>query len=1347
MIKKNLTQYSFIILIFCISAVGKLYGAYQTDVPIELERPNGTAVSAFVTGDEFYHWVHDANGFTIIRDETSGELYYAKYTNGKLTPTNLIPGVDDPAKGGLSPNINIPPEQRSIIRDEIEEEDKKEVKENKILSAKTGLVNNIVVYVRFADDAEFTSAKLHFESMHNGTGNSLKAFYNEASYSQLIVNSSFYPISSGTIVVSYQDLYNRDYFQVYHTSQNPNGYVDNNDKRIREHALLKRATEAIASQVPTTLNIDSDNDGKVDNVSYVVRGTPDAWASLLWPHRSWLYTYTVTINGKRVYDYNLNIESMATTSVFTHEFFHTLGAPDLYRYTSGGNPVGPWDIMAQTKNPPQHMTAFMKYKYGTWINSVPVVTSSGVYTLNPLTSSTNNCYRINSPNSTTEYFMVEYRRKTGAFESSVPGSGLIIYRVNTAITDGNRFGPPDEVYVYRLNGTSDEVDGSINSAFFSSGSGRTQFNDNTNPRCFLDNGSDAGISISEIGNAGATISFRITVGIQPPVLDTPGDNAGGIGRIPTFTWGEVEEATTYAIQVSDDINFSTTDIYETGITELSYSAALTDLNNYTTYYWRVYAAIGTESSDWSDVYMFKTLLGPPTIVYPDVDELGVSITPTFEWSSVTGADEYSIEVADNDQFINPLVNADGVETTTYSSAGFQKSKTYYWRVAAWDQFGIGDWSATVPFITELDKPVLLYPVNFKKGIKPKDSLFWIKEFSAEFYDVQISIDDNFSDLALDSAGHDTTNYELNDLISNTEYYWRVRATNEASISPWSDVWNFRTQIDPPELLHPDDDTSGVPLTFTFIWNDVDGVDKYIYELSEYPDFTNVKIHEEDLANNYFEVSGLSSQRRYYWRVASVDEGGESDWSTVFSFLSNIGPPQLAEPSDEAENVPVTHRFRWQAADGANTYQHQLSKDEDFATIEADVDNIKGLTLEYQNIEYAVQYYWRVRSKAAGNVSIWSETWTFNTGALAFGLNKPADQAHEGPLNIKLTWNKTSEIKEYNLLVADDEEFINIIVDEDINSFGEFVVDDLTFGNIYYWKVIGRIDAQEFPTESRILYIDSPAPTHTSPLDGASNQNLNGKVSWDLEQGGKTYSFQLSESDKFGSILQDGEDLTGNFGNYSDLEKSKTYYWRVKQVRDNSESNWSEPWSFSTNLSTPILISPLNNVLTGADGDCLWNEVDLAKTYLIQISESPQFGFTVRQAEDLTKTSYSFTKLPDTLYYWRVKAFDGDAESNWSETGSFEVKTTSVDDDLAAKYKLQLFPNPFSENLDIKLELKNEKYEIEFYDFNGSFITSKSGIGNGTQSIQWNANNLNSGVYLIKFNINGERFTRRVILKK
>ncbi|GEM_PF-3235882 len=162
--------------------------------------------------------------------------------------------------------------------------------------------------------------------------------------------------------------------------------------------------------------------------------------------------------------------------------------------------------MAANMTPPQHMSAYVKYKYGQWFASIPVITADQVYTLNPLTSNTGQVYRINSPYTTDEFFLVEYRKKTGIYENSLPGSGLVVWRVNTTCGNGNADGPPDELYVYRPDGTP-TINGTPSLAYFSSDAGRTSINDASNPSSFLSDGTAGGLSIYNIGAPGETISF------------------------------------------------------------------------------------------------------------------------------------------------------------------------------------------------------------------------------------------------------------------------------------------------------------------------------------------------------------------------------------------------------------------------------------------------------------------------------------------------------------------------------------------------------------------------------------------------------------------------------------------------------------------------------------------------------------------------------------------------------------------------------------------------------------------------------------------------------------------------
>lgn len=503
------------ILFFAFVLTASLSAAYLQNEPQTKKQPDGTIVHCYATGDEFYHWLHDARGFTIIQNPETGYWVYADLHEDCLTPTQLLPNVHDPAVYGLRPGLNISKAKASeLAKTRFQTPNLKGFTG----TTTTGTLNNLVIFIRFNDQSEYTTSLSIYQNALNGTGQvSQLEYFKDVSNNQLTITSHFFP-EAGSTVVSYQSSQARSYFQPYNATTNTNGYSTDSELAEREHTLLKNATESVAAQVVATgLDIDQDNNGYVDNVVFIVQGGTDGWSDLLWPHKWALYSYDVRIGGARVYTYNFQLSNSVGVSVLCHEMFHSLGAPDLYRYENNDiKPVGPWDIMANNRTPPQHMSAYMKMRYGQWFSSIPEITSEGTYSLTPLSVDPFAAYKISSPNSS-EYFVVEYRKAEGLFESSLVGSGLIIYRINPSL-GGNSNGPPDEVYVYRPNGTN-ATDGDINSANYSSNVGRTEISDGTNPSSFLSDGSPGGLHITNIGSAGSSLSFEVsftTTSFNPP---------------------------------------------------------------------------------------------------------------------------------------------------------------------------------------------------------------------------------------------------------------------------------------------------------------------------------------------------------------------------------------------------------------------------------------------------------------------------------------------------------------------------------------------------------------------------------------------------------------------------------------------------------------------------------------------------------------------------------------------------------------------------------------------------------------------------------------------------------------
>ncbi|MDA3837599.1 MAG: M6 family metalloprotease domain-containing protein [Candidatus Delongbacteria bacterium] len=494
-------------LIAILSLTVSAFSAYFTDLETTVIQPDGSKLELLSSGDEFYNYLHDYEGYKIIRGN-NGYFYYAKMENGEFTTTNIKAGTKNVSALGLDKNINISDDE---YRTRVEEFNKNV--DSSIKSPPKGVMNNLTIYIKFADQEEFDEPRSVFDEKFNSTEEgveSLKNYYLETSYDQLEIDTYHYPECADSISLSYTSLLQRFYFMPYDETTNPRGYLDSYERTEREHTLLKNAVESISDQIPPELNIDIDNDGYVDNICFVIKGPHTAWAELLWAHKWALYSFSTYLNGKQVYTYTFQPENQNSVRVLAHEMFHAVGAPDLYHYSHDGiSPAGPWDIMESGSG---HMTAYMKYYYGNWISAIPEITTSGEYYLNPIASRTNNCYMIKPSESLNDFYIIEYRKKTEiGFERYLPGSGLIVYKINEPSQgNGNSDGPPDELFIFREDGSSSE-NGNICNAFLSADIERTEINDYTNPQAFITFGGETGLNISNISEAGETISFSVNM--------------------------------------------------------------------------------------------------------------------------------------------------------------------------------------------------------------------------------------------------------------------------------------------------------------------------------------------------------------------------------------------------------------------------------------------------------------------------------------------------------------------------------------------------------------------------------------------------------------------------------------------------------------------------------------------------------------------------------------------------------------------------------------------------------------------------------------------------------------------
>jgi len=89
-------------------------------------------------------------------------------------------------------------------------------------------------------------------------------------------------------------------------------------------------------------------------------------------------------------------------------------------------------------------------------------------------------------------------------------------------------------------------------------------------------------------------------------------------------------------------------------------------------------------------------------------------------------------------------------------------------------------------------PVLSLPHDNDTVISIYPLLSWQNVSNADFYDLQVSLDNSFANCLVNDSNITPTQKQIGPLINNTKYFWRVKAENSFSSSQWSEIRNFAT---------------------------------------------------------------------------------------------------------------------------------------------------------------------------------------------------------------------------------------------------------------------------------------------------------------------------------------------------------------------------------------------------------------------------------------------------------------------------------------------------------------------------------------------------------------------------
>jgi M6 family metalloprotease-like protein len=465
--------------------VSSAFGVPANPAPAEITQPDGTKLTIVLRGDEFFNWVEDINGFTLLQN-SAGFLTYAKeQPDGTLAPSENIAGITNPTGLGLTKHLRsrralyaaaqqrtafdrdisaIRAERKAAARAAVQTRAKEA---NQITGKPASPMVNIVILAEFSDvkfninrvgtnHAEIINA---FDNLYNQQGyrgpdstayGSVKDYFKEVSYNQFVLNT--------VIVTPIITLPNPITDYSYRTGDD-NQYVRARQMVLDILDILPSAGFNFSSVVPSGSTVDI----TVIHANYGAEyaDTPANRYNRIWSHQ-W-YVNQVS-GGVNIRNYNMvpamrgiSGKNITHIGVLCHEFGHVIGLPDLYDIgsispksglgnmclMSGGNWVG---SSGQQGNVPVHMSAWAKYDMG-W--SAPVINPADASNISIQEAVSNkNAFYIFTLSTDTygepeEFFIMENRQGPAAsFDAYLVGGaasqrGILMYHVDEKMSGSN----------------------------------------------------------------------------------------------------------------------------------------------------------------------------------------------------------------------------------------------------------------------------------------------------------------------------------------------------------------------------------------------------------------------------------------------------------------------------------------------------------------------------------------------------------------------------------------------------------------------------------------------------------------------------------------------------------------------------------------------------------------------------------------------------------------------------------------------------------------------------------------------------------------------------------------------
>ncbi len=415
----------------------------------------------------------------------------------------------------------------------------------------------------------------------------------------------------------------------------------------------------------------------------------------------------------------------------------------------------------------------------------------------------------------------------------------------------------------------------------------------------------------------------------------------------------------------------------------------------------------------------------------------------------------------------------------------------------------------------------------------------------------------------------TKTYQSKGLTANKKYYYKVRAANSSGSGAYSAVVSARTRAGAPsgiKVTAPN--TSSIKLT----WTAVTAATKYVVYRSTTSTGTYTKVGEA--TTTVYTNTGLSANKVYYYKVSTVNAGGEGSKSAAVSARTRAGAPSGIKATAPSTN---SIKLTWTAVTAASKYVVYRS-----ATSSGTYTKVgEATTTAYTNTGLAANkaYYYKLATvNAGGEGGLSAAVWARTRAGAPSGLQATA----QGASSIKLTWTAVTAATKYVIYRSAASGGTYAKVGEATTT--TYTNTGLSANTTYYYKV-STVNTGGEGGQSAAVWAKTtaagglPAPTNFSaePYNYQSVQ-----LYYDVVQNAVTYRIYYSTTASQNIADYQHFDWPSKDCRVVGLNANTTYYFRVAAIGSNGAAGTPTGFVAAKTSAAPSTPATPRFVLDGID---------------------------------------------------------------------------------------------------------------------------------------------------------------------